>query len=139
VGPEKNTPNTIGASCSDGSQGRYHVDESVDAMRVSSVSGSNLRAGSQVSVDVLVWAYSQFKSDTLDVFYSSNADSGSPTWVLAGSTKPTKSGAQTLSIQHTLGSGAVQAYRAVFRYKSRQGACVPAGYTDRDDLVFSVN
>lgn len=134
LGPETNTPNTIQASCLDGTYGSYHSDESVDRIRVVTVDGGTLSAGKAVRVEVTVWAWST--ADRLDVYYTGNADS--PAWTLAGTVAPAASGAQTLSVTYTLPAGAAQAVRANFRYSGTPGPCTSGGYDDRDDVVFAV-
>ncbi len=135
-GPEPNQPNTLGATCADGSSGTFHVDESNDRLKVSTVDGTNLAAGKQVRIDATVWAYSTFSSDKLDLYYAANASS--PSWTLIGTLTPTAAGAQTLSATYTLPAGALQAVRAQFRYQGAVGTCSTGSYNDRDDLIFAV-
>jgi hypothetical protein len=135
-GPEPNQPNTINDSCADGTSGSFHVDESNDRLRVSTVDGTNFAAGKQVRIDATVWAWSTPSSDALDLFYTANAVS--PSWTLIGTIVPTVGGAQTLSATYTLPAGALQAVRAQFRYQSTNANCAAGGYNDRDDLVFAV-
>jgi hypothetical protein len=40
LGPEAHRPNTIGGTCLDGTSGAFHVDESIDRLKVVSVDGS---------------------------------------------------------------------------------------------------
>jgi leucyl aminopeptidase len=134
-GPEPNQPNTINGTCADGTSGTFHVDESNDRLKVSTVDGTNLAAGKQVRIDATVWAYTSFTSDKLDLYYAANA--ASPTWTLIGTLTPAAGGAQTLSATYTLPAGALQAVRAQFRYQSAVGTCSTGGYNDRDDLIFA--
>ncbi len=134
-GPEPNQPNTIGATCADGTSGTFHVDESNDRLKVSTVGGGNLAAGQQVRVEATVWAYSSFSSDKLDLYYTANA--ASPSWTFLATLTPTAAGAQTLSATYTLPAGALQAVRAQFRYQGSAGTCSTGGYNDRDDLIFA--
>jgi leucyl aminopeptidase len=134
-GPEPNQPNTINATCADGTSGTFHVDESNDRLKVSTLDGTNLAAGKQVRVEATVWAYSSFSADKLDLYYTGNA--ASPSWTLIGTLTPTAAGAQTLSATYTLPAGALQAVRAQFRYQGAAGTCTSGGYNDRDDLVFA--
>ncbi|WP_208647377.1 M20/M25/M40 family metallo-hydrolase [Corallococcus interemptor] len=140
LGPEKNTPNTLRATCGDGSGGTYKSDESVEALKVSTVDGSNFAAGKQVKVEASVWAYASPGSDRLDLYYTANATATTPVWTLIGTFTPPAAGANTLSATYTLPSGANQAVRAQFRYGtgSPSSACVSNSYNDRDDLVFAV-
>jgi bacterial leucyl aminopeptidase len=138
--PEANTPNTLRGTCRDGSEGTYRSDESLEAVKVSTVDGSNFAAGKQVKVEASVWAYANPASDRLDLYYTANANATTPVWTLITTLTPTGSGAQTLSATYTLPSGAAQAVRAQFRYGSGSpsSACVSGDYNDRDDLVFTV-
>ncbi|MEL6543348.1 MAG: S8 family serine peptidase, partial [Myxococcota bacterium] len=136
-GSETSAPNTLFSSCADGNLGTYQNDESIEAIRIRTVDDAPFAAGSAVSVEVDVWAWLNGSSDSLDLWHA--ADAAAPEWTLIGTTTPDGGDAQTLSLGFTLPEGgARQAIRAVFRYRSSPGACVPGGYTDRDDLVFSV-
>ena len=42
LGPEPNQPNTINASCADGTSGTFHSDESNDALKVETVDGTTI-------------------------------------------------------------------------------------------------
>jgi hypothetical protein len=133
---EDNAPNTLFGSCSDGSSGTYHQDESVDRIRVMTVDGGQLTQGAQVRVEVDVWAWRTYTADTLDLYYAADADS--PSWVAIGSFQPTASGAQTLSAEYTLPTGGLQAVRANFRYGGSASSCSTGNYDDHDDLYFAV-
>jgi hypothetical protein len=135
-GPEPNQPNTINASCADGTSGTFHVDESNDRLKVSTLDATSFAAGKTVRIDATVWAYSSYTSDKLDLYYAANANS--PSWTFIGTLTPTAAGAQTLSATYTLPSGTLQAIRAQFRYNGSAGTCTTGGYNDRDDLIFAV-
>jgi leucyl aminopeptidase len=135
-GPEPNQPNTINATCADGTSGTFHVDESNDRLKVSTVDGTNFAAGKTVRIDATVWAWTTPSSDKLDLYYAANA--GSPAWTFITTLTPTVAGAQTLSATYTLPAGATQAVRAQFRYGGAAGTCTSGGYNDRDDLIFAV-
>ena len=135
-GAEPNQPNTINNSCSDGTSGTFHSDESNDRLVIQTTDGSNLAPGKTVKVSATVWAYSGFSSDHLDLYYAANASS--PSWVLIGTITPTAAGAQTLSANYTLPSGGSQAVRAQFRYLGSASSCSTGAYDDHDDLVFAV-
>ncbi len=135
-GPEPNASNTINATCTDGTTGTYHVDESVDRIKVSTVGGGNFAAGQSVRIDATVWAYSSFTADKLDLYYAANANS--PSWIFIGTLTPTGSGVRTLSATYTLPAGSLQAVRAQFRYQGSASSCTTGGYNDRDDLIFAV-
>ncbi|QAT86475.1 M28E family peptidase [Corallococcus coralloides] len=139
-GPEVNTPNTLRGTCKDASSGTYRNDESMEALKVSTVDGSNFAAGKQVKVEATVWAYATPSSDRLDLYYTANATATTPTWTLITSVTPPSAGLQTLSATYTLPSGANQAVRAQFRYGTGApaSACISGEYNDRDDLMFTV-
>jgi len=135
-GVESHQPNTIKSSCSDGSSGTFHSDESNDRIVIASTGGGNLTHGTTATVTATVWAYSGFTSDALDLYYAANANS--PSWVFIKTITPTKAGAQNLSTTFTLPTGSLQAVRAQFRYLGRASSCTTGSYNDHDDLVFAV-
>jgi hypothetical protein len=137
-GPEPNQPNTINSSCADGTSGTFHSDESNDALKVTSVDGTNFTAGKQVRVDATVWAWTTPAQDHLDLYFA--PDATAPVWTLIATLNPTVVGAQTLSATYTLPSGgANQAVRANFRYQGSAAVCgTNSGFDDHDDLVFAV-
>ncbi len=137
LGPEINKPNTIGATCADGTSGVYHTDESNDRIRVLTTDGTPLKTGKQVRIEATVWAFSTYTSDKLDLYYTANANS--PAWTFLGTLSPTKAGSQVLSATYTLPAGALQAVRANFRYGGSAGTCAAGSYTDHDDLIFAVS
>ena len=137
-GNEPNQPNTINSSCSDGTSGTFHSDESNDRLVVASTGGGGMTQGTSVKVTATVWAYSSYTSDHLDLYYAANANS--PTWVLIGTFTPSGSGAQSISATYTLPTGStLQAVRANFRYQGSASSCSTGTYDDHDDLVFAVN
>ncbi len=135
VGPEANQPNTLD-SCTDGSSGSYHSDESNDRLVVKTLDGADMAEGAVVQVDATVYAWSTGTSDHLDLYYA--ADANSPVWTLIGTFDPPAGGVQTLSAQYTLPAGSLQAVRANFRYNGSQSSCSGGSYDDADDLVFAV-
>ncbi len=134
-GAEPNQPNTINNSCSDGTSGTFHSDESNDRIVVTSSSGS-LTHGTTATVTATVWAWTGFTSDALDLYYAANTNS--PSWVFIKTIVPTKAGAQSLSATFTLPTGSLQAVRAQFRYLGRASSCTSGSYNDHDDLIFAV-
>ena len=56
-GNEPNQPNTINNSCSDGTSGTYHSDESIDAMLIATNDGTAFAGGKAVTVSVTVWCW----------------------------------------------------------------------------------
>ncbi len=136
-GPEPNQPNTINDSCADGASGAFHVDESNDRIKISTIDGSNFAPGKTVRIDATVWAWTTPGLDRLDLYRSANA--GSPSWTLIATLTPTVAGAQTLAATYTLPSGGLQAVRARFRYQGSPAPCGSGAYDDHDDLVFAVD
>ncbi len=136
VGPEPNQPNTID-SCTDGTSGTYHSDESNDKIVVKTLDGSDMVEGATVQVDATVYAWSTGTSDHLDLWYA--ADANAPFWQLITTVNLSSGGLQTLSAQYTLPSGSLQAVRANFRYNGGPSTCPTGSYDDTDDLVFAVN
>lgn len=114
MGPAFNAPNTLAGSCADGSSGGFHSDESLDALKVSTLDGTALAAGKQVRVEAKVWAWGGGDSDTLELYYTANA--ASPTWTYLTTLVPTAGGQQFLSTTYTLPNGSLQAIRGVFSY-----------------------
>lgn len=135
LGPETWAPNTINNSCADGTSGSYHVDESLDALTLSSEDGSDLAPGKRARIEARVWAFSSFSGDSLDLY--SAADARSPSWTFIATLKPTGAGSQLLSTSFTLPQGTLQAIRGVFRYGGTAAPCVTGSFNDHDDLVFS--
>ena len=135
-GAEPNQPNTINNSCPDGITGNYHSDESIDAIKVSTLDASNLAPGKTAKIEVTVWAYSSFNQDHLDLYYA--ADASNPNWIYITTLEPSAAGAQVLSTTYTLPFGAtLQAVRARFRYQGTASSCGgPSSYEDHDDLIF---
>ncbi|HZN95121.1 MAG TPA: hypothetical protein VFB81_20545, partial [Myxococcales bacterium] len=134
---EPNQPNTLNASCADGSTGTFHVDESIDRVSIKSVDNGNLAIGKQATVSVTVWCYSG-TSDFLDLYYTTNT--ATPTWttIATGITCGT-TGAKTITQNFTLGATAGQhAIRAQYRYLGTAGSCTAGSYNDHDDLYFQV-
>ena len=135
LGPEPNASNTLD-SCTDGTSGTYHSDESNDRIVVSTGDGGNIEEGDTVNIDVTVWAWSDGSNDTLDLYHT--ADANNPSWSLIGSFSPGGGGARTISTTMTLPAGSLQAIRANFRYQGSQSSCSGGNYDDADDLVFTV-
>ncbi|QDE69915.1 Ig-like domain-containing protein [Myxococcus xanthus] len=135
-GSEPNAPNTLGGTCADGMGGSFHVDESLDRLKVRSLDGGPLTAGKTVIVDATVWAFSGYSTDFLDIY--SAADASNPSWVFVATVAPYTAGSQVLSTSFVLPHGARQAVRGVFRYNGSAAPCSTGSYDDRDDLVFQV-
>jgi hypothetical protein len=136
-GAEPHQPNTINSACADGTSGTFHSDESNDRIVVSSTNGGALTHGNTVTVTATVWAWNTGSSDSLDLYYTANANS--PSWVLIGTIVPPAGGAQAISRTYTLPTGSLQAVRANFRYLGSASSCSTGAYDDHDDLIFAVN
>ena len=136
LGPEPHAPNTIASSCADGAQGKFHTDESIDRLVISSTNGEVMKAGATAKIEATVFAYTTPANDKLDLYSAANATT--PSWVLIGTFTPTVKGASTISATFTLPAGGVQAIRARMRYKGTANACGTGTYDDHDDLVFAV-
>lgn len=143
LGPEVNAPNSVGNSCADGTIGVFHVDESIDRLRVSSLDGGLLLPGSTARIDATVWANSSTSSsyllDTLDLYYTTNPSN--PFWTYITSLWPTHGSLSVLSTNFTIpnvGASTDIAIRGRFRSLGNEGVCIAGARTDTDDLVFSV-
>ncbi|MBZ4421259.1 kelch repeat-containing protein [Myxococcus sp. RHSTA-1-4] len=136
VGPEPQAPNTLNASCSDGTAGGFHNDESLDRLMIVTTDNTPLAAGKQVRIDATVWAFSAYSSDMLDLYYATSLSN--PAWTFLTTLTPTRAGSQTLSHTFTLPTGA-QVIRGRFRYGGSAAPCGVGSYTDHDDLVFATS
>ncbi|WXH27150.1 hypothetical protein WA016_01061 [Myxococcus stipitatus] len=134
--PEAQHPNTLNNSCADGSSVSlgYLKDASIERVRVMTVDRSTLAAGKTVRVEVS--ARASGAGEQLEIFTASNA--ASPTWVSLGTTSLPSAGFAWVTKTYTLPSGAQQAVRAVIRATSLSGSCPGGGFTDVDDLAFTV-
>jgi len=134
-GPEPNQPNTINNSCSDGSLGTYHVDESIDRIRVATTDGSTLAPGKLATFEITYWA-SSTTSDFLDLFYLSDANSSD--WTYVTTLRPQATGLQVVSaIRNLAGTGNLQVVRAILHSGPSIASCNPGTVNDHDDLVFA--
>src|SRR6266540_956294 len=139
LGPEVKAPNTLRSACADGAAGVYHVDPSIDALRVYSADAVPLSAGQTVVAEVEVFASDAFSDEAIDVYLSDDASAVAPTWTWVATLSPDRPGTQTLSAELTLGTGAVQAIRASHRDAAASAEACSAGPTDdHDDLAFDV-
>jgi subtilisin family serine protease len=136
VGPEANAPNTLLASCDDGVLGAYHVDESLDGLKVSSVDGLPLAAGKRARIEARVWAYDAWSDDALDLYATTTPDD--PHWIHVATLLPAGPGAQTLSAEYVLPPSGFQAVRGRYRAGGVPQACGGGAYDDHDDLAFAV-
>jgi hypothetical protein len=141
VGPEANAPNTLGGSCTDGTAGSFHYDESMDRLKVINTAGVNMAAGNTVQLQGNYWAGSAYSGDKLDLYYATNASQ--PVWQYLTTLTPNGSGARSFSYTFTLQSGSTtQAVRAQLRYGGAASPCDTSSaysfYRDADDLAFTV-
>lgn len=139
--PEVNRPNTLNASCADGTWSGYFAKRAIERLTVSTPDGSTLAAGKTVTLEATVYAYSLVQ-DKLDLYYSASVES--PSWTYLGTYTPSRSGLNTFSVTYTLPAGGAQAVRANFRYvdsnntHSPPSICSTGNYDDHDDLIFTV-
>jgi large repetitive protein len=146
---ETNAPSTlrtVSPVCADGDAGAYHVDESLDALKVSSLDGLGFVPGSRVKVEARVFAYTGFSDDALDLYYA--RDPSSPAWRWFGTLHPAGPGEQVLSSEYSLPPSAFQVVRGVYRYGGSAAECPTAGlepealaesFDEADDLAFAVS
>lgn len=137
LGPEADAPNTLGATCADGTQGSYHVDESIDAITIRS--SGTFTVSDTVAVEVKIWASQAYLMDALDLYGAPDATATSPAWQLIATLTPARAGAQVLSAPYVLPAGALQAVRAQLRFGGEAAfVCGGGTFDDRDDVVFAV-
>jgi len=135
LGPEPNAPNTIGGSCADGTYGAYHVDESNDRIRITSVDGLSLAPGKLAQVEATIWASNFFfKSNRLNLYYAANA--ANPAWTQFATFSTDRPGAKLYSATFTIPPGKLAAVRAQLVSAGSSGPCVSTNYGDHDDLIF---
>ncbi len=146
LGPEPHQPNTLHATCADGTAGTYHVDPSVDRILVATDDGSTLRAGTTARVEIRVFASAYWVSERVDLFTSTDPGSGSTTWQYVTSVSPTGQGSQVLVASLPLDVAGTRAIRAHLMRTDLSGLTPTICGTeqdvnvidDQDDLVFQV-
>ena len=138
LGPETNTPNTIAASCLDGTAGTYHIDESLDRLKVSTVDGTPLAAGKTVKIEATVWVWG-FTSDFLELYFA--PDATAPVWtpIASGLTGTVSQTLQVLSTTFVLPSATLPAIRGSWRFGGTAATCSTGSFDDHDDLVFALS
>ena len=142
-GVEPNRPNTLNG-CTDGNDGTYFSDESMEKIVVSQASGitKDMAAGDTVTITATVFCWDDGSSDYIDFYYASNA--ADPEWNQIGERLQCPGGGlQTVTASHTLptSESVEQAVRVNLMYTSSvpgQGGCTGGAYDDTDDLVISV-
>lgn len=132
-GSESNQPNTLGGTCADGTDGTFHIDESLDRLKISTTDGSPLAAGATAKVDALVWSWGS--SDALDVYFA--PDANNPVWTFIA-TVPAVASQQLvdMSTSFTLPPATLPVIRATWRFSGAADACTTGSFDDHDDLVF---
>nr|HPR65020.1 hypothetical protein [Thermoanaerobaculia bacterium]HXK69244.1 hypothetical protein [Thermoanaerobaculia bacterium] len=136
VKKETNQPNTLDG-CSDGTSGTYHVDISVDRIRIYTSDGSPFMQGKTVTVEVTAWINDP-GANRVDIFHA--PDAAGPEWSLVASFTPSTTGIAVFTGSFVLPSSPLQAVRAQIRYKGMAVPCMVSAnnINDRDDLVFAV-
>jgi subtilisin family serine protease len=137
VGPEQNSPNTLGYSCSDGLQGMYQMDPSFDGLKVVHEGGGLLAPGKQVRIEATFFAGFDSSAERVDLF--SAPDARSPVWTLITTLMPGGFGPNQMATTFTIPEGSdLQAIRAVHRYGGSASTCPGGIMDDVDDLAFTV-
>lgn len=139
IGPETNQPNVLKNACNDGTSGAYHVDESIDNIVVSSISGNDLTEGEVAIVTAQVWCWGDGKSDFVDFYYASSATD--PVWNFIERKQCPGGSAQNVSTLYTLPQGAIQAIRVNLMYEDATTPidnCASGPFNDIDDLAITV-
>ena len=139
-GAEPNQPNSLD-SCTDGSDGSYHGDESCDRIVVSRASGGDgyMTEGEVVTITATVWCWSTGTSDNIDFYYAS--DASNPVWIKIGPRQQCPGGGErTVTASYTLPQGTTQAVRVNMMYGNTTAtdSCVSGSYDDVDDMVITV-
>jgi hypothetical protein len=124
-------PNTLNASCADGSS---YLGPQITRIRLSSVDGERFAQGGRVQFEVYLKASSL--TDELDLFFTGNATS--PSWTYLTTLKPGATGDQVLSTEYTLPMGGLQAVRARYRSGGSPKTACGTGAHDHDDVAFVV-
>jgi aqualysin 1 len=136
LGPEPNAPNTLNDSCADTTQGTYHVEESVDRIRVVSPSGANFATNATVRIEVSVWSFGPGSNSVL-LYHAPNA--ANPQWTYLGFRNVFAGDYGVYSWNLVLPQGSNQVVRAmIIRNGISAGPCHNAQVRDADDLVFAV-
>ena len=137
VGPEVNTPNTLGSSCMDGIEGGYQFDPSLESLKVYVENGSPFSQGKQVRIEAVVFAGFDHSLERLDLF--SAPDAREPAWTYITTLNPIELGPNLLATTFILPEGSdLQAIRGVYRFGGIKSECPGGGMDDVDDLVFAV-
>jgi subtilisin family serine protease len=137
LGPELNAPNTLNGSCSDGEDGLYQLDPSLERIKVFREDGTLLAGGKQVRIEVTINAGFDANKERLELY--SAADALAPVWTHLATISPLDIGPNQLSIKVTLPNGTLQAIRGVYRYGGVASPCPGGTMDDVDDVIFAVS
>ena len=149
VSGEPNGPNTVDG-CTDGRDGKHMLNESIEAITVSSVTGEfepkQMAAGGSAKITTYVNAFCNPQvEDVVDFWTTSEEGKDGPDWNYIGTEKPTVCGlGEVESPNFTLTASPGQAVRAVIHWvgggDSGPTTCPDMSdtYTDTDDLVFAI-
>jgi subtilisin family serine protease len=132
---EQHGPNTIYATCADGTAGTGS-ENSIDTMSVSTTDGTVLAPGKTVKVQV-IGSFSSPFYDFIDLY--SAADATNPVWTYIATFRTNEFFVETT---YTLPYGPLQALRAHLRFHGSPAPCGPGGpnsYDDYDDLAFATD
>lgn len=135
-GAEPNQPNTID-SCTDGTSGTYHSDESLDRIVITDLNRTTFTEGDTVEVNITVWCWGT--ADNLNWVYTNN--SASPSWRVINSLNcPSGGSLQTFSTTFVLDEvTGDHTIRGVFQYNGNSATtCGAGGYDDNDDVTLTV-
>ena len=137
MGPELNTPNTLGGSCADGLDGWYQLDPSIERIRVVHDGNSLLAQGKQVRVEVTFFASYEPFFERLDLY--SAPDARNPVWTQFASIVPQDIGTNVTSTPFIIPAGTdLQAVRAVYRFGGTPSPCPTGNIEEADDVAFTV-
>ncbi len=135
IGPEPNASNTLDG-CADGYWGWFHADESLDAIAVYTLFGSDIAPSKVIVVDVTTWAWASGQYDYLDIYYA--RDAYAPVWQHVETVQGSGPGEQVYQVMHVLDDTPTRhAIRAQWRYSGSATPCSGGPFNDRDDLVLT--
>jgi hypothetical protein len=139
VGPERNQPNTLGGTCTDGSAGAYQLDTSLERLRLFTENGSPFAPGKRVRVEASLKRSFNQSGHILEIFHA--PDANAPTWTRIAWIDPFYENEQgPLGTSFILPAGSLQALRGAYRQYGEE-ACLQheySQYDDYDDVAFAV-
>jgi hypothetical protein len=136
MGPELNAPNTLNDSCTDGDDGWYGYDPSLEQLKVIRDDGSLMAGGKQVRIEATVFAGFDYDIERLDLY--SAPDALNPVWTRIATLSPLDLGPNQLNTSFTLPEGPLQVIRGVYRYGGLSSPCPGGTMDDVDDIIFTV-